>query len=124
MKTHKIGFTGNMEVFKSKKSKAHTKLQAYFKAGGEADELVKAMDKDMNVTVYMPKNGDIFVRFEHLLSQGKDLGEYKFSNERRAIEVMNHFKIITNTTNNVFKKYISLPNAGDFIRKCVFENLK
>lgn len=124
MKTHKVNFTGNMEVFKSQTTKAHKKLQEYFMPDGEADKLVKTIDNGLDVTVYMPENGDVFLRFEHSLSGGRDLGVYKFAYEKKPADVIKHFKIITETTNNLFKKYMSLPNAGDLISKSVFEKLK
>lgn len=124
MKTQKVTFTGNMEVFKSPTTKASAKLQEYFANVGEADELVKTIDKDLNVTVYMPENGDVFLRFEHSLSQGRDLGIYKFGFEKKPAQVIKQFKNITIQTNNIFKKYLSLPNAGDLIRRNVLEGLK
>lgn len=124
MKTTKVSFTGDLEVFKSPTTKVPQALQEYFAEGSEADKLVKTIDKDLNVTVYLPENGDVFLRFEHSLSGGRDLGVYKFGAEKRAAEVIKYFKNITVLTNNIFKNYLPYQNSGDLMCKNVLASLK
>lgn len=123
MKVKNVSFTGELEVFKSPKAKAPIELKKYFKKKGEADKLVKTLDKDLNVTVYMPKNGDVFLRFEHSLSNGKVLGVYKFAYTKLPEVIKYEFKEINILTNALFKKYMSFPNAGDLIRKEVLKSI-
>lgn len=116
-----ISFKGELSFHQEKEANLPFGLEQYFQKGGEADRFVNSLDKDMKVSVYIPKKGkrdNIFLSMYDGLVGGDGVGHWELERpSEKTVEIIKgQFEALVSLTNNMIQRFKLMHEAGDMIK--------